>query len=37
MAEDDREKSRRLGALAALWPFLRPYRALLAAAAARWS
>ena len=28
----DREKSKRLGALAELWPFLRPYRALLAAA-----
>ena len=28
----DREKSRRLGALAELWPFMRPYRALLAAA-----
>ena len=30
----DREKSKRLRALAALWPFLRPYRALLAAAVA---
>jgi len=30
----DREKSRRLGALAELWPFLRPYRRLLAAAIA---
>jgi ATP-binding cassette subfamily B protein len=28
----DREKSKRLGALAELWPFLRPYRVLLAAA-----
>ncbi|SLN39129.1 Lipid A export ATP-binding/permease protein MsbA [Roseovarius gaetbuli] len=28
----DREKSKRVGALAALWPFLRPYRPLLAAA-----
>ncbi len=31
-AQLDRDKSRRVGALAALWPFLRPYRALLAAA-----
>ncbi|WP_407495458.1 ABC transporter transmembrane domain-containing protein [Pseudooceanicola sp. MF1-13] len=31
---DDREKSRRVGALAELWPFLRPYRALMAAALA---
>jgi ATP-binding cassette subfamily B protein len=30
----DRRKSRRVSALAALWPFLRPYRVLLAAAAA---
>ena len=28
----DREKSKRLGALSELWPFLRPYRALLSAA-----
>ncbi|MTJ05774.1 MAG: ATP-binding cassette domain-containing protein [Sediminimonas qiaohouensis] len=28
----DREKSRDIGALAALWPFLRPYRGLMAAA-----
>ncbi|WP_417726097.1 ABC transporter transmembrane domain-containing protein [Roseovarius sp.] len=28
----DREKSKHVGALAELWPFLRPYRALLAAA-----
>ncbi|WP_297780985.1 ABC transporter transmembrane domain-containing protein [uncultured Roseovarius sp.] len=28
----DREKSKRVGALAELWPFLRPYRRLLAAA-----
>jgi ATP-binding cassette subfamily B protein len=28
----EREKSKRIGALAALWPFVRPYRALLAAA-----
>ncbi|SHL69813.1 ATP-binding cassette, subfamily B [Roseovarius marisflavi] len=28
----DREKSKRVGALAALWPFLRPYRPLLVAA-----
>src|SRR6056297_2400023 len=28
----DREKSKRMRALAELWPFLRPYRALLAAA-----
>ncbi len=31
-AREDRAKSRRVGALASLWPFLRPYRALLAAA-----
>jgi ATP-binding cassette subfamily B protein len=31
-AQLDRDKSRRVGALAALWPFLKPYRALLAAA-----
>ncbi|REC58573.1 ATP-binding cassette domain-containing protein [Rhodosalinus sediminis] len=30
--EQEREKSRRIGALAELWPFMRPYRALLAAA-----
>ncbi|WP_372892706.1 ABC transporter transmembrane domain-containing protein [Rhodosalinus sp.] len=30
--EKEREKSRRVGALAELWPFIRPYRALLAAA-----
>ncbi len=29
----DREKSKRVGALAELWPFLRPYRPMLAAAA----
>ncbi len=28
----DRDKSRRIGALVSLWPFLKPYRALLAAA-----
>jgi ATP-binding cassette, subfamily B, bacterial len=28
----DREKSKRIGALRELWPFLRPYRALLVAA-----
>ncbi|MBQ0750547.1 MAG: ABC transporter, partial [Roseovarius sp.] len=28
----DREKSKRVGALAELWPFLRPYRRLLSAA-----
>ena len=28
----DREKSRRVGALAELWPFLRPYRLLLLSA-----
>ncbi|WP_296762883.1 ABC transporter transmembrane domain-containing protein [Sediminimonas sp.] len=28
----DREKSRRIGALRELWPFLRPYRALMVAA-----
>ncbi|MBN2907113.1 MAG: ATP-binding cassette domain-containing protein [Rhodobacteraceae bacterium] len=31
-AEEDREKSKRIGALAALWPFVAPYRAMLAAA-----
>jgi len=31
-ATQDREKSRHIGALAALWPFLRPYRGLMAAA-----
>jgi ATP-binding cassette subfamily B protein len=34
MAEADRGKSKRIGALAALWPFLAPYRALAAAALA---
>ncbi|GKY88416.1 ABC transporter transmembrane domain-containing protein [Sinisalibacter aestuarii] len=29
---EDREKSRRIGALSELWPFLRPYRGLLSAA-----
>jgi len=29
---DEREKSRRVGALAELWPFLKPYRVLLVAA-----
>ena len=31
---EDRARSRQIGALAALWPFLRPYRLLLAAAVA---
>lgn len=31
-AEQEREKSRRLGSLRALWPFMRPYRTLMAAA-----
>ncbi|KKM02618.1 hypothetical protein LCGC14_1782610, partial [marine sediment metagenome] len=31
-AKDDRAKSRNLGGLSALWPFLRPYRVLLLAA-----
>jgi ATP-binding cassette, subfamily B, bacterial len=31
-AEAEREKSKRIGALASLWPFLAPYRALLGAA-----
>ena len=31
-AEAEREKSKRIGALASLWPFLAPYRGLLAAA-----
>ncbi|MFP4451619.1 MAG: ABC transporter transmembrane domain-containing protein, partial [Rhodosalinus sp.] len=30
--EKEREKSRRIGALAELWPFISPYRALLTAA-----
>ncbi|NBD29236.1 MAG: ATP-binding cassette domain-containing protein [Alphaproteobacteria bacterium] len=30
--DEDREKSKRVGALAELWPFLRPYRAMMAAA-----
>jgi ATP-binding cassette subfamily B protein len=29
---EDRAKSKRVGALAGLWPFVRPYRALMAAA-----
>ncbi|ETX13981.1 ABC transporter [Roseivivax halodurans JCM 10272] len=33
-AQDERAKSRKLGMLARLWPFLDPYRALLAAALA---
>ncbi|NCO85547.1 MAG: ATP-binding cassette domain-containing protein [Rhodobacterales bacterium] len=33
-AEQERAKSKRIGALAALWPFLRPYRRMLAAATA---
>ena len=31
-AEAEREKSKRIGALGSLWPFLAPYRGLLAAA-----
>jgi ATP-binding cassette subfamily B protein len=31
---EERASSRRLGALGALWPFLRPYRGLIAAAVA---
>jgi ATP-binding cassette subfamily B protein len=30
--DEDREKSKRVGALAELWPFLRPYRVMMAAA-----
>ena len=33
-AKDEREKSRRIGALAALMPFMAPYRWLMAAAGA---
>ncbi|MEQ5826107.1 ATP-binding cassette domain-containing protein [Sulfitobacter sp. NFXS29] len=33
-AKDEREKSRRIGALAALMPFMAPYRVLMAAAGA---
>ena len=29
---EDREKSKRIGALRELWPFVRPYRTMLAAA-----
>ncbi|MBL3560354.1 ABC transporter transmembrane domain-containing protein [Rhodovulum sulfidophilum] len=32
--QDDRARSKRIGALAALWPFLAPYRRMLAAALA---
>ena len=32
--KDDREKSKRIGALGALWPFMLPYRGMLAAALA---
>ncbi len=31
-AREDREKSKRIGALAGLWPFMAPYKALIAAA-----
>ncbi len=31
-AQEERAKSKRLGSLAALWPFMRPYRLLMAAA-----
>jgi len=31
-AEQERGKSKRIGALAALWPFMRPYRGMMAAA-----
>lgn len=30
--ESEREKSRQLGSLAALWPFMRPYKGMMAAA-----
>ncbi|WP_353473175.1 ABC transporter transmembrane domain-containing protein [Salipiger sp. H15] len=32
IVQDDREKSRKLGSLGALWPFMRPYRGLMLAA-----
>ncbi|AWI84348.1 ABC transporter [Alloyangia pacifica] len=32
IVQDDREKSRKLGSLAALWPFMKPYRGLMVAA-----
>ncbi len=32
VVQDDREKSRKLGSLRALWPFMRPYRGLMFAA-----
>ena len=31
-SSEEREKSRRIGSLKALWPFMRPYRGLMAAA-----
>jgi ATP-binding cassette subfamily B protein len=36
-ASEEREKSRRIGSLRALGPFLAPYKAMLAAAFGRWS
>jgi ATP-binding cassette subfamily B protein len=33
-AEQERAKSKRIGALAALWPFMRPYRGMIALAVA---
>jgi len=33
-AEQERAKSKRIGALASLWPFMRPYRAMMGAAGA---
>ncbi|WP_071674033.1 ABC transporter transmembrane domain-containing protein [Nioella nitratireducens] len=32
VSEQDREKSRKIGSLGALWPFVRPYRGMLVAA-----
>ncbi|MCA0939167.1 ATP-binding cassette domain-containing protein [Salipiger pacificus] len=32
IVQDDREKSRKLGSLGALWPFMKPYRGLMIAA-----
>ncbi|MDO5606500.1 MAG: ABC transporter transmembrane domain-containing protein [Paracoccus sp. (in: a-proteobacteria)] len=34
MTQDDRPRSRRIGALGALWPFIRPYRVMALAALA---
>lgn len=33
-ADEEREKAKNIGALRALWPFVRPYRVLMGAAIA---